>query len=40
MGKEGPSVHVACCIGNVVARMFGSYSRSQGSDDLSYQLLA
>ncbi|KAF8588706.1 Cl-channel protein [Ramaria rubella] len=30
VGKEGPSVHVACCIGNVVARMFGRYSRSQG----------
>ncbi|KAF8520392.1 Cl-channel protein [Hysterangium stoloniferum] len=28
--KEGPSVHVACCIGNIVARMFNSYSRSQG----------
>ncbi|CAE7226041.1 unnamed protein product [Rhizoctonia solani] len=22
VGKEGPSVHVACCVGNVVARMF------------------
>ncbi|KAG9006370.1 glycerol ethanol, ferric requiring protein [Tulasnella sp. JGI-2019a] len=30
VGKEGPSVHVACCIGNVVARMFGRFARSQG----------
>ncbi|KZS98475.1 Cl-channel protein [Sistotremastrum niveocremeum HHB9708] len=30
VGKEGPSVHVACCIGNVVARMFSNFSRSQG----------
>ncbi|KAF8518751.1 Cl-channel protein [Gautieria morchelliformis] len=29
VGKEGPSVHVACCIGNIVARMFSRYSRSQ-----------
>ncbi|EJD52833.1 hypothetical protein AURDEDRAFT_111372 [Auricularia subglabra TFB-10046 SS5] len=30
VGKEGPSVHVACCVGYVVARMFGHVSRSQG----------
>ncbi|KAF8712293.1 chloride channel, partial [Rhizoctonia solani] len=30
VGKEGPSVHVACCVGNVVARMFIRFSRSQG----------
>ncbi|CAE6435892.1 unnamed protein product [Rhizoctonia solani] len=30
VGKEGPSVHVACCIGNVVARMFSGFSHSQG----------
>ncbi|KAB5588747.1 Chloride channel protein [Ceratobasidium theobromae] len=30
VGKEGPSVHVACCVGNVVARMFSRFSRSQG----------
>ncbi|TDL26017.1 hypothetical protein BD410DRAFT_716180 [Rickenella mellea] len=30
VGKEGPSVHVACCIGNVIARLFGRFSRSQG----------
>ncbi|WRT63642.1 uncharacterized protein IL334_000565 [Kwoniella shivajii] len=28
VGKEGPSVHVACSIGNVVARMFSRYDRS------------
>src|SRR6185437_17024183 len=30
VGKEGPSVHVACCIGNVIARLFSRFSRSQG----------
>ncbi|KAG8981763.1 glycerol ethanol, ferric requiring protein [Tulasnella sp. 427] len=30
VGKEGPSVHVACCIGNVVARLFPRFARSQG----------
>ncbi|CAE6458794.1 unnamed protein product, partial [Rhizoctonia solani] len=29
VGKEGPSVHVACCVGNVVARMFSRFSRSE-----------
>ncbi|KAK8845412.1 hypothetical protein IAR55_006125 [Kwoniella newhampshirensis] len=28
VGKEGPSVHVACSIGNVVARTFTRYDRS------------
>ncbi|KAL0956839.1 hypothetical protein HGRIS_002951 [Hohenbuehelia grisea] len=30
VGKEGPSVHVACCIGSLVASHFRSFSRSQG----------
>lgn len=29
IGKEGPAVHVACCIGNVVASFFRSFNRSQ-----------
>lgn len=29
VGKEGPAVHVACCIGNVVAGWFKSFDRSQ-----------
>ncbi|KAJ7091935.1 Cl-channel protein [Mycena belliarum] len=29
VGKEGPSVHVACCIGSLVAGMFGQFRRSQ-----------
>ncbi|KAF5325699.1 hypothetical protein D9611_000355 [Ephemerocybe angulata] len=29
VGKEGPSVHVACSIGSLVAGFFGSYKRSQ-----------
>lgn len=30
VGKEGPSVHMACCIGNLVAGLFTRFSRSQG----------
>ncbi|PAV18791.1 voltage-gated chloride channel [Pyrrhoderma noxium] len=30
VGKEGPSVHVACCIGYVVSGLFGNFARSQG----------
>ena len=29
VGKEGPSVHVACCIGNLIAGAFKGFSRSQ-----------
>ena len=29
VGKEGPSVHVACAIGNLVAGGFSRFSRSQ-----------
>ncbi|PWN48744.1 hypothetical protein IE53DRAFT_333168, partial [Violaceomyces palustris] len=29
VGKEGPAVHVACCIGNVVSQYFKSFNRSQ-----------
>lgn len=30
VGKEGPSVHVACCIGSVVAGLFSRISQSHG----------
>ncbi|KAJ7879634.1 Cl-channel protein [Mycena olivaceomarginata] len=30
VGKEGPSVHVACCIGSLVAGLFGKFRRSEG----------
>ncbi|KAI0728276.1 Cl-channel protein [Fomitopsis betulina] len=30
VGKEGPSVHVSCCIGFLVAGLFQKYSRGQG----------
>jgi chloride channel 3/4/5 len=29
VGKEGPSVHVACCVGNIVSKMFSKYRNSQ-----------
>ena len=30
IGKEGPSVHTAVCIGNVISRMFGKFKRNKG----------
>ncbi|KAI0047947.1 voltage-gated chloride channel [Auriscalpium vulgare] len=30
VGKEGPSVHVACTIGNLIAGLFNKFARSQG----------
>ncbi|EGO25898.1 hypothetical protein SERLADRAFT_355881 [Serpula lacrymans var. lacrymans S7.9] len=30
VGKEGPSVHVACCIGSLVAGLFKKFRQSQG----------
>ncbi len=29
LGKEGPLVHVACCVGNVFARIFPKYSKNE-----------
>ena len=29
LGKEGPLVHVACCIGNVLVRLFPKYSSNE-----------
>lgn len=29
LGKEGPLVHVGCCIGNIIARMFPKYRRNE-----------
>lgn len=29
VGKEGPAVHIACCIGNIVGHLFRSFERSQ-----------
>ena len=29
LGKEGPLVHVACCIGNVFVRLFPKYSSNE-----------
>jgi len=33
VGKEGPSVHVACCIGSLVAGLFDTFRRSQSMLD-------
>jgi chloride channel 3/4/5 len=29
VGKEGPSVHIAGCVGNIIARCFSSFRRSE-----------
>ncbi|KAI8358592.1 chloride channel [Mortierella sp. GBAus27b] len=30
MGKQGPLVHIACCVGNIVCRFFDKYNRNEG----------
>ena len=30
LGKEGPFVHIATCIGNIACRMFGKYNHNDG----------
>ncbi|KAL1922632.1 uncharacterized protein VTP21DRAFT_10171 [Calcarisporiella thermophila] len=29
-GKEGPLVHVACCVGNIASRIFTKYNKNEG----------
>lgn len=29
LGKEGPMVHIACCIGNIISYMFPKYGRNE-----------
>lgn len=29
MGKEGPMVHIACCIGNIFSYLFPKYGRNE-----------
>ena len=29
LGKEGPMVHMACCIGNILAYLFPKYGRNE-----------
>ncbi|CAJ0764011.1 20834_t:CDS:10, partial [Entrophospora sp. SA101] len=30
LGKEGPFVHIACCVGNVISRLFHKYNKNEG----------
>lgn len=30
LGKEGPLVHIACCMGNVLCRIFEKYNYNEG----------
>ncbi|OAQ32713.1 hypothetical protein K457DRAFT_70283 [Linnemannia elongata AG-77] len=30
MGKQGPLVHIACCVANIVCRIFDKYNRNDG----------
>ena len=34
IGKEGPFVHIASCIGNIVSRFFSKYETNEGMRDL------
>jgi chloride channel 3/4/5 len=29
LGKEGPLVHVSCCIGNIISMMFPKYANNE-----------
>ena len=31
LGKEGPFVHIASCIGNIVSRYFAKYENNEGA---------
>ncbi|KDQ57485.1 hypothetical protein JAAARDRAFT_130295 [Jaapia argillacea MUCL 33604] len=30
LGKEGPFVHIGCCVGNICSRFFGKYESNEG----------
>ena len=30
LGKEGPFVHIASCVGNIVSRFFSKYENNEG----------
>jgi len=29
LGKEGPMVHIACCIGNILTNLFPKYAKNE-----------
>ena len=31
-GKEGPLVHISCCVGNIVSRLFLKFECNEGKD--------
>jgi chloride channel 3/4/5 len=36
LGKEGPFVHIASCIGNIVSRFSSKYENNEGGSSVSY----
>lgn len=38
LGKEGPLVHISCCVGNIVSRFFLKFERNEG--ELEARVLA
>jgi chloride channel 3/4/5 len=30
VGKQGPLIHISCCVGNVFSRLFNKYSKNDG----------
>lgn len=39
LGKEGPFVHIASCIGNIVSRYFAKYENNEGVLSVRFTLL-
>ena len=37
LGKEGPLVHIASCVGNIVSRYFPKYETNEGDCDRRLQ---
>jgi chloride channel 3/4/5 len=30
LGRQGPLVHIACCVGNIACRLFNKYNKNEG----------
>jgi hypothetical protein len=39
LGKEGPLVHISCCVGNIVSRFFLKFERNEGKSPCVIRLL-
>ena len=39
LGKEGPFVHIASCVGNIVSRFFSKYENNEGKHPCSHSII-